>query len=233
MNKLLTALGVSALILASISPVGAEDTPAREEHYHVEIPATKEASTTLLSEKIGEISTILKANKELDPVTFEEIHEISYSLEAAVDGIKAADGASSELDTLDEAVQALHYASESQEEAKTREWFAKLEPAAGNIKADASAKAEQPEDKDVYEIVIKDHKFSPERLTVPAGKKIKLKVHNQDSTPEEFESHDFNREKIIGGNTTATIFVGPLEPGEYHYFGEFNMDSANGYIIAK
>ena len=93
----------------------------------------------------------------------------------------------------------------------------------------ASAQAETP----TYDIVIKDHMFTPHELTVPAGKKIKLKVDNQDVTPEEFESHDMNREKIINGNSKATIFVGPLEPGKYHYFGEFNMDKANGYIIAE
>ncbi|MDH5721718.1 MAG: cupredoxin domain-containing protein [Alphaproteobacteria bacterium] len=96
-----------------------------------------------------------------------------------------------------------------------------------------AAQAEPAEEKGVYEIVIKDHKFSPEEIKVPAGKKIKLIVDNQDATPEEFESHDFNREKIIAGNTKATIFIGPLKPGKYHYFGEFNMDSANGYIIAE
>ena len=170
----------------------------------------------------------------------EEIHEISYTLEAAIDKIRAEKAAEeAKVDALDEAIQAIHFASEKQEEAKTREWFAKLEPAAAEIVsastepaalADTTAKAEE---KEFYEIVIKDHKFSPETLKVPAGKKIKLIVDNQDATPEEFESHDFNREKIIAGNTKATIFVGPLKPGKYHYFGEFNMDSANGYIIAE
>ncbi len=89
------------------------------------------------------------------------------------------------------------------------------------------------EKKEFYEIFIKDHKFTPETFTVPAGEKIKLVIHNQDPTPEEFESHDMNREKIIGGNKKATIFVGPLKAGKYHYFGEFNMDTANGYIIAE
>lgn len=84
-----------------------------------------------------------------------------------------------------------------------------------------------------YDIVIKDHRFSPETITVPAGEKIKLKIDNQDPTPEEFESHDMNREKIIRGNSKATIFVGPLKPGKYHYFGEFNTNTANGYIIAE
>lgn len=84
-----------------------------------------------------------------------------------------------------------------------------------------------------FDIVIKDHKFTPETIEVPAGQKVKLKVINQDVTPEEFESHDLNREKIINGNSKATIFIGPLKPGRYHYFGEFNADSANGYIVAK
>lgn len=89
--------------------------------------------------------------------------------------------------------------------------------------------AETPE----YEIIIKDHKFTPAELKVPAGQKVKLKVVNQDPTPEEFESHDMNREKIINGNSTGTVFIGPLEPGTYSYFGEFNEATAQGKIIAE
>lgn len=89
------------------------------------------------------------------------------------------------------------------------------------------------EEKPEFDIIIKDHVITPHELTVPAGQKIKLRVHNQDPTPEEFESHDMAREKIINGNSKATIFVGPLEPGRYHYFGEFNLDTANAYIIAE
>ncbi len=114
--------------------------------------------------------------------------------------------------------------------------FAKTPPnpsKEGDVKPVAAETEVMPEKKEFYEIVIKDHKFTPEELVVPAGEKIKLIVDNQDATPEEFESHDMNREKIIGGNKKATIFVGPLKPGRYHYFGEFNMDSANGYIVAK
>ncbi|MCH2546974.1 MAG: cupredoxin domain-containing protein [Alphaproteobacteria bacterium] len=84
-----------------------------------------------------------------------------------------------------------------------------------------------------FTIVIKDHKFTPETLEVPTGKKIKLIVKNEDPTPEEFESHDLMREKIINGNSKGIVFIGPLEPGEYSYFGEFNMDTALGTIVAK
>lgn len=84
-----------------------------------------------------------------------------------------------------------------------------------------------------FTITIKDHKFSPETLEVPANQKVKLKIVNQDPTPEEFESYELNREKIIQGGATGVVFIGPLKPGSYPYFGEFNMDTAKGMIVAK
>lgn len=84
-----------------------------------------------------------------------------------------------------------------------------------------------------FNLTIKDHRFQPAELTIPAGKKIKLIVENQDATPEEFESHPLNREKVIAGNSKATIYIGPLEPGRYPYFGEFNQATAQGVIVAK
>lgn len=86
---------------------------------------------------------------------------------------------------------------------------------------------------EAYLIVIKEHRMNPTELSVPAGQKIKLLVDNQDATPEEFESHTLNREKIIPGNSKATIYIGPLKPGTYEYFGEFNQSTAQGKIIAK
>jgi plastocyanin len=86
---------------------------------------------------------------------------------------------------------------------------------------------------ETFVIVIKDHRMNPEQLQVPAGQKVKLTVDNQDPTPEEFESHSLNREKIIPGNSTATIFIGPLKPGTYEFFGDFHQDTAQGKIIVR
>jgi hypothetical protein len=61
-------------------------------------------------------------------------------------------------------------------------------------------------------LTIREHKFEPAELTVPAGQKIKLLVENQDATPEEFESNELNREKIVVGKGTITVFLGPLMP---------------------
>lgn len=84
-----------------------------------------------------------------------------------------------------------------------------------------------------FSVVIRDHKFEPAELTVPAGQKFKLIVKNEDSTPEEFESHELKREKIIAGNSSATIKLGPLKPGVYPFFGEFNEKTAQGKLIVK
>lgn len=84
-----------------------------------------------------------------------------------------------------------------------------------------------------FTLTIKDHRFQPAELVVPAGKKVKLLVINQDSTPEEFESHSLNREKLIAGGRAATIYIGPLEAGSYEYYGEFNQATAKGVIVAK
>lgn len=84
-----------------------------------------------------------------------------------------------------------------------------------------------------YSLVIKDHRFQPAELTVPAGSKIKLLIENRDDTPEEFESHALNREKVIAAHGKATLYIGPLEAGRYPFFGEFNEATAQGVIIAK
>ena len=103
-------------------------------------------------------------------------------------------------------------------------------PAAALVLAATTALAEGPAE---FTLTIKDHRFEPAELTVPAGQKIKLKVVNADPTPEEFESHELNREKVIPGKATATIFVGPLKAGEYPFFGEFNPKTAQGKLVAK
>jgi plastocyanin len=88
-------------------------------------------------------------------------------------------------------------------------------------------------DEDSFVLTIKDHKFSPEELQVPAGRKFKLVVKNLDPTAEEFESHDLKREKIIAGNSQATLALGPLKAGTYKFVGEYNEKTAKGRIVAK
>lgn len=84
-----------------------------------------------------------------------------------------------------------------------------------------------------FTIEIRDHLFFPSTLIVPANTKVKLIIINKDSTPEEFESYELNREKVIMGGAKAAIFIGPLKPGDYPFFGEFNPKTAQGVIRAQ
>jgi plastocyanin len=86
---------------------------------------------------------------------------------------------------------------------------------------------------DEFTLVIQDHKFQPAEIVVPAGKKIKLVIENRDATPEEFESHSLNREKVIAGKSTASVFIGPLKPGRYAFVGEYNEATAKGTVVAQ
>lgn len=82
-------------------------------------------------------------------------------------------------------------------------------------------------------IVIKDHKFDPAELKVPAGKVIELTVDNQDATPEEFESPALKVEKVIAGASKGKVRFGPLAADTYLFVGEFNEETARGAVTAE
>lgn len=83
------------------------------------------------------------------------------------------------------------------------------------------------------ELRIKDHLFFPDTLVIPANQKVRIRIFNEDPTPEEFESFELNREKIIAGNSQTVIFIGPLKEGEYFFFGEFFPKTAQGVVIVE
>jgi len=82
-------------------------------------------------------------------------------------------------------------------------------------------------------ISLKDHKFDPAEIKVPADKAIKLTVNNLDATAEEFESHPLGVEKVIAGKGTATIRLKPLAKGSYKFVGEYHEETAKGTITAE
>jgi hypothetical protein len=91
------------------------------------------------------------------------------------------------------------------------------------------ALAAEPE----YNLVLEGHRYSPGELVVPAGVRVRLVLENKDQTPEEFESYALNREKLVGPGGKVIVYVGPLEPGRYEYFGDFNPVTARGWLVAR
>lgn len=84
-----------------------------------------------------------------------------------------------------------------------------------------------------FDLVIENHKFTPDRIEVPAGKKVKFNIENKDASAEEFDSHDLRVEKVIPAKSKGSVYIGPLKAGEYKFVGEFNEKTANGTVVAK
>jgi len=84
-----------------------------------------------------------------------------------------------------------------------------------------------------FNLVIRNHKFEPVELRVPAGKRVSIQVSNEDATPEEFESRALKVEKIIPGKSKGLVRIGPLAPGRYEFIGDFHAETAKGVIIAE
>lgn len=83
-----------------------------------------------------------------------------------------------------------------------------------------------------FRISIKHQKFTPDALHIPAGKQVKILVKNEDAMPAEFESYDFNREKVVPGNSQVAVYVGPMKAGTYGFFNDFHQ-SSKGKLIVK
>jgi hypothetical protein len=86
---------------------------------------------------------------------------------------------------------------------------------------------------DEITVTLKDHRFSPTEVKVPANKRVTIIVVNDDPTPEEFESHPLKVEKMIPGKSKALIRIGPLKPGRYEFVGEYHESTAKGVVIAE
>jgi high-affinity iron transporter len=93
-----------------------------------------------------------------------------------------------------------------------------------------AARADEPVQ---FTLSFHNHRFMPDRLAVPAHVKFKILVTNTDDTADEFESTDLNREKLVAPGHTITVFLGPLSPGTYHFYGDFHQDTARGLLVAN
>jgi plastocyanin len=88
---------------------------------------------------------------------------------------------------------------------------------------------------DEFTLTLKNHTFEPKEIKLPAGKKVKLLVVNNDATPAEFESKPLGREKLVAGKSTVTINLGPLKPGRYPFVEEYHETEAGaqGTIVVE
>jgi hypothetical protein len=86
---------------------------------------------------------------------------------------------------------------------------------------------------DDYVVTIKDHKFTPAEIKVPANQRVMITLINEDATAEEFDSGALKVEKVVAGKSKGTVRIGPLKPGRYPFIGEYNEATAKGTVIAE
>ena len=92
----------------------------------------------------------------------------------------------------------------------------------------ASALAQEP----TVTVTIKDHQFVPNEVPIPAGVRVELTIRNEQATPAEFESTSLHREKVVPPGGSASVFVGPLQPGRYEFFDDFHPAS-RGFLVVR
>ncbi len=79
----------------------------------------------------------------------------------------------------------------------------------------------------------KDKKFDPAEIGAPANTAIVIKLKNLDAKAMEFESKTLHVEKVVAGNSDATINVRAQQPGRYEFFDEYNEKVARGALVVK
>lgn len=84
-----------------------------------------------------------------------------------------------------------------------------------------------------FRLEMKDGVLNPARIEVPAGKKIKIEVHNTGKSAVEFESVQLRKEKVLAPGAESFVVIAPLSPGEYKFFDDFHLNTAQGVIVAK
>jgi hypothetical protein len=85
---------------------------------------------------------------------------------------------------------------------------------------------------DPLALTLSGHRFSPDQIMVPAGKRVSLRVTNADPTPAEFESSALRVEKVVPAGKTITVNIGPLNPGTYKFIDDFHRETATGTVTA-
>lgn len=89
------------------------------------------------------------------------------------------------------------------------------------------------QDMPTFQLVIRDARFEPSTINVPANTKFRLLIKNEGPGAEEFESVELRKEKVLSPGASSFLIFQPLKPGVYKFFGDFHPETAQGQIVAK
>lgn len=97
----------------------------------------------------------------------------------------------------------------------------------------ATGPALAAEDSTRVRLSIKDHRFQPTEVQVPAAKPIAIEIRNLDATPVEFESKTLRVEKVVTGGGVITLQIRALQPGRYRFYDDYHEDTTEGFLVVQ
>jgi hypothetical protein len=97
----------------------------------------------------------------------------------------------------------------------------------------AFACAARAEDEATFRIEFNDGKVTPQRLEVPANRRLVLELVNKGQSPAEFESRELRKEKVLAPGAESSLVIRSLDPGEYDFFDDFHPAAAPAVLVAK
>lgn len=89
------------------------------------------------------------------------------------------------------------------------------------------------DDMPTFKLLMKDGRFFPETVEVPAATRFRLEVKNEGPGATEFESLELKKELVLAPGVTRSLVFFPMKPGTYKFFDDFHPDTGQGRIVAK
>ncbi len=84
-----------------------------------------------------------------------------------------------------------------------------------------------------YDILLKDHKFTPSEIHVPTGKPFFVHVTNATDYADEFEMLLPALEKTLQPGQEGKVRIRPLGRGRFPFFGETDPDNEQGAFVSE
>lgn len=89
------------------------------------------------------------------------------------------------------------------------------------------------DDLPTFKLQMKEGRFFPETLEVPANTRFRLEVKNEGPGATEFESLELKKELVLAPGVTRSLVFQPMKPGSYKFFDDFHPETGQGRIVAK
>lgn len=105
-----------------------------------------------------------------------------------------------------------------------------LSLAIGLLLASSTAIAD---DMPTFRLLMKDGRFFPETIEVPASTRFRLEVKNEGPGATEFESLELKKELVLAPSVTRSLVFFPMKPGSYKFFDDFHPETGQGRINAR